>query len=172
LKPALSGNPAVARLGAADSTAACAMAALFARFGLVLTHLNSDAIIPGSYWGPPEAGLVGHRVFVRPDTPLNSVLHEASHFLCMDDGRRVDLDTDAGGDDLEECAVCYLSILLADLIPGYGRDAMFGDMDRWGYSFRLGTASAWFHADAQDARCWLQAAGWVDSAGHLALPVA
>jgi hypothetical protein len=30
------------------------------------------------------------------------------------------------------------------------------DMDTWGYTFRLGSASAWFEHDADDARAWLQ----------------
>jgi hypothetical protein len=29
------------------------------------------------------------------------------------------------------------------------------DMDTWGYSFRLGSAQAWFEQDAQDALQWL-----------------
>ena len=34
-------------------------------------------------------------------------------------------------------------------------------MDAWGYSFRLGTARAWFEQDAEDARDWLQSRGLV-----------
>jgi hypothetical protein len=30
------------------------------------------------------------------------------------------------------------------------------DMDAWGYSFRLGSTRAWFEADAEDAREFLQ----------------
>ena len=29
------------------------------------------------------------------------------------------------------------------------------DMDRWGYTFRLGSAKAWFENDAEDAYQWL-----------------
>jgi len=32
---------------------------------------------------------------------------------------------------------------------------MFKDMDRWGYTFRLGSAQAWFDRDADDAQAWL-----------------
>jgi hypothetical protein len=39
---------------------------------------------------------------------------------------------------------------------------MFDDMDRWGYSFRLGTARVWFEQDAADARAWLQRRGLID----------
>ena len=112
-------------------------------------------MIPGSYWGESEAGLQGNRLFARLDTPLHSVLHEASHYVCMTPERRTGLDRDAGGDDPEESAVCYLQILLADQLPGVGRDRLCADMDAWGYSFRLGSARAWFESDADDARIWL-----------------
>ena len=55
----------------------------------------------------------------------------------------------------EESAVCYLQILLADQIAGFGRARMLADMDAWGYTFRLGSAQAWFEQDATDARDWL-----------------
>jgi hypothetical protein len=77
--------------------------------------------------------------------------------------RRAALDTDAGGDYDEENAVCYLQVLLSDELPGFGRDRMFADMDAWGYSFRLGSARAWFENDAEDARAWLHAQRLVDS---------
>lgn len=159
--------PQVALIGDARAGRATSIARLFARYGLDLCFVAAGATIPASFWGCPEAGLRGTRLFVRPDTPLSSVLHEACHFLCMDEVRRQRLDTNAGGDDLEECAVCYLSLLLADLVPGYNRLALLGDMDRWGYTFRLGSAAAWFASDALDARTWLHARGWVDRAGKL-----
>jgi hypothetical protein len=83
------------------------------------------------------------------------VLHEASHFICMSDARRAQLDRDAGGDYDEENAVCYLQILLAEEFAQVGRAQMCRDMDDWGYTFRLGSAQAWFDADAEDARRWL-----------------
>ena len=94
------------------------------------------------------------------------------HYLCADAERRATLHTDAGGDDLEECAVCYLSILLADELPGFGRARMLADMDAWGYSFRLGTAHAWFTTDAADARAWLHAQGLIDARGRPCAPAA
>ena len=93
---------------------------------------------------------------------MHSVLHESAHVVCMAPARRGALDTNAGGDPLEECAVCYLSILLADHIAGFGRERMLGDMDAWGYSFRLGSARAWFEEDATDAHAWLLRHGLVD----------
>lgn len=73
----------------------------------------------------------------------------------MDDSRRGVLHTDALSDDLEECAVCYLQILLAAQISGVGAERIMKDMDAWGYSFRLGSTQAWFEHDAFDARQWL-----------------
>lgn len=130
-------------------------ARLLARFGLQLVELPLQADIPGSHWGDSEAGLIGTQVFVRPDTPVHSLLHEACHAICMDNLRRQHLHTDAGGDDAEENAVCYLQILLADALPGFGRARALADMDAWGYSFRLGSAKAWFEQDAADDRQWL-----------------
>lgn len=131
-----------------------ALTALLARYGLQLQCLAGQPAIPGSYWGAPEAGLVGTTVYVRADTPLHSALHEAAHAVCMDEARRAGLHTDAGGDYAEENAVCYLQILLARQLGVSARDAC-GDMDAWGYTFRLGSAYAWFTQDAEDARAWL-----------------
>lgn len=124
--------------------------------GMEIVEVPPGAPIPGSYWGEPEAGLLGNRLYVRPDTPLHSALHEAAHYICMDEARRQVLDRDAGGDIPEENAVCYLQILLSEAIPGMGRARMCADMDAWGYTFRLGSAAAWFEHDAHDAREWLE----------------
>ena len=128
---------------------------LLGRYGLELVVEPDNAAITGSFWGESEAGVVGHKVFVREDTPVHSFLHETCHIVCMDERRRAGLDRDAGGDDLEEAAVCYLQVLLADYIPGAGRDRLMQDMDTWGYSFRLGNTRAWFEDDAEDAREFL-----------------
>ncbi|MBV8062876.1 MAG: hypothetical protein JOY51_04725 [Nevskia sp.] len=135
--------------------------------GLRLELLPDGAAIPGSYWGEPEAGLVGNLLYLRPDTPVHSVLHEACHFICMDESRRAGLHTDAGGTDTEENAVCYLQALLAPGLPGYSRERLFADMDAWGFHFILGSAAAWFAGDAQDARAWLLRAGLIDSADRV-----
>jgi hypothetical protein len=131
------------------------VAACLGRYGMQLAGVDDGMPIPGSYWRETEAGLIGNCVYARPDTPLHSILHEGCHYICMAPERRESLHTDAGGDDPEENAVCYLQILLADELPGFGRDRMMADMDRWGYSFRLGSAQAWFERDADDARDWL-----------------
>ncbi len=140
------------------------VAALLARYGMTLEPVADDAPIPGSYWGECEAGLCGSRLYARADTPLHSILHEACHFICMGVERRAALDTNAGGDDAEESAVCYLQVLLADALSGVGRERMFADMDAWGYSFRLGSAQVWFERDAEDARAWLRHHALIDAA--------
>lgn len=134
---------------------------LLARFGLRLVLLPTGADIPGTYWGAPEAGLSGDQLFVRPDTPVHSALHEAAHFICMPPERRAGLQRDAGGDVAEEDAVCYLQILLgAELTAtGWSRERLFADMDAWGYSFRLGSTRRWFEDDADEALAWLQHRG-------------
>jgi len=136
---------------------------LLARYGLQVIQLTPRTDIPGSYWGDSEAGLVGDRLYVRPDTPLHSALHEGCHFICMDPARRSGLERDAGGDYDEENAVCYLQIVLAAELPALGRERMWADMDAWGYTFRLGSARAWFEQDAEDARQWLLARGLIDA---------
>ena len=140
-----------------------AVTRLLERFGMECIALGADETIPGSYWGDSEAGLVGSKIYWRVDTPLHSLLHEAGHFICMDDERREQLHKDAGGDYDEENGVCYLQIVLADGLPGFDRARAWADMDAWGYSFRLGSARAWFEQDADDARAWLIGRGVIDN---------
>jgi hypothetical protein len=139
---------------------------LLARFGLDLRPVADGEAIPGSWFGEPEAGVIGTEVLVRGDTPVHSALHEACHVICMEPKRRATLHTDVGGDYDEENAVCYLQILLADLLPDMGRERMWRDMDEWGYTFRLGSARAWFEQDAEDARQWLLAHGLIEADGR------
>lgn len=80
----------------------------------------------------------------------------------MDQERRQHLDTNAEGDFNEENAVCYLQILLAADLADMGSDRMMLDMDTWGYTFRLGSAQAWFENDAEDALQWLTLHALVD----------
>ena len=130
-------------------------ASLLQRYDLELSFHQNDEPITGSFWGDPEAGIVGKTVHVRADTPIHSLLHEACHVICMTADRRARLERDAGGDDLEEAAVCYLQVVLADYIDGVGRHRLMEDMDSWGYSFRLGRTRKWFEQDAEDAREFL-----------------
>lgn len=139
---------------------------LLERFGLLLTLVADAEPIPASYWGDREAGIAGRRLYVRRDTPLHSALHETCHMVCMNAERRECLDGDAGSDELEEAAVCYLQVLLADCIDGVGSPRLMRDMDAWGYSFRLGSTERWFAEDAADARAWLQDEGLLDAAGN------
>lgn len=128
---------------------------LLASYELELVLEPDDAPITGSYWGDEEAGIVGNKVYARLDTPIHSLLHESCHTICMSAERRERLDRDAGGDDLEEAAVCFLQVVLADELAGVGRGRVMRDMDAWGYSFRLGSTAMWFAEDAGDARKWL-----------------
>jgi hypothetical protein len=136
------------------------------RYDVELIELPDGADIPGSFWGEPEAGLIGSRLHVRCDTPAHSLLHELSHYVCMPPERRAALNTDAGGDDDEECAVCYLQVVLADCLPGFGRARCLADMQRWGYCFRQGSARSWFDGDGRDARRWLETHRLIDSAAR------
>jgi hypothetical protein len=139
-----------------------ALASLLARYGLDIEWVDPTQPLPGSFWGAPEAGLIGNTLYLRGDTPVHSALHEACHYVCMSPARRNGLHTDAGGGYDEENAVCYLQILLADALPAMGAKRLMADMDAWGYSFRLGSTRAWFEGDAEDARQWLTAQGMID----------
>lgn len=139
---------------------------LFVRYGLSLQCVADQDAIPGSFWGESEAGLVGQTIYVRRDTPVHSALHEACHVLCMDSQRRNLLHTDAGGDYAEEDAVCYLQITLAAQL-GLTTEAICADMDAWGYTFRLGSALAWYRQDAETARDWLVRYGLLTATGEL-----
>lgn len=136
---------------------------LLERYGLKLRLVAPEEVIPGSYWGEREAGLIHSVLYAHLDTPLHSVLHESAHFICMTPERRAGLDTDAGGDHAEENAVCFLQIVLARKLPPAGPERMCADMDEWGYTFRLGSAAAWFAQDAEDARDWLIEHGLLDA---------
>lgn len=126
-----------------------------ARFGLIAYWTPAEAPITASFWGEPEAGIAGQIVYVRGDTPVHSLLHEVCHIICMSAARRKNLHRDAGGDDLEESAVCYLQIVLTNYLSGVSKSRLMSDMDAWGYSFRLGSTASWFAKDADDARDWL-----------------
>ena len=139
---------------------------LLGRFGLSLEVVGDGEPIPGSWFGEPEAGIIARRVIVRGDTPVHSALHEACHLICMDEQRRATLHTNAGGDYDEENAVNYMEITLASLLPEVGYARILADMDAWGYTFRLGSAQAWFEQDAEDARQWLLSHDLLDAAGQ------
>lgn len=139
---------------------------LLGRYGITVERVAAGTPIAGSFWGEPEAGIVGQQVFVRPDTPVHSLLHEVCHIICMTPERRDSLDGDAGSDDLEESAVCYLQVVLADYLPGVGRQRLMQDMDAWGHSFRHGSTERWFLEDADDARAWLINEGVLLSIGE------
>jgi len=147
-------GPAVTRVDDIDFDAA---SGLLAGHGLRLRRVADGAPIPGSYWGEPEAGIIGHDVYVRGDTPVHSMLHEACHLIVLPPERRERVHTDATDSVEEEDATCYLQIVLADALPGVGSAQLMADMDAWGYTYRLGSTRAWFERDAEDAKAWLVA---------------
>lgn len=144
------------------SSAGDGLASLLSRYGMELKWISDNTPIPGSHFGAPEAGLIANQLLIRNDTPVHSALHETCHYICMEEQRRAHLHTDAGGDYTEENGVCYLQILLAAELPAFGQARMLQDMDSWGYTFRLGSSSSWFHEDAEDAREWLLAHQLID----------
>lgn len=130
---------------------------LLRSYGLDLVRIADGAPIPGTYWGEPEAGLIATTIYARADTPLHSLLHEACHLIAAEPHRRGTIHTDASTSQAEEDAACYLQIVLGGAIPYVGRERIQRDMDTWGYTFRLGSARAWFERDADDAHAWLAA---------------
>ena len=133
--------------------------ALLARYGLSLVTVADGHDIPGSFWGESEAGIIGSTVYARADTPVHSLLHEACHLIVLPDDKRALVHTDATDSIEEEDATCYLQIVLADDLPGVGSARLMDDMDRWGYTYRLGSTRAWFEQDAAEARDFLHRRG-------------
>jgi hypothetical protein len=142
----------VTTLGQVDADA---IRALLARRALALVVVPDATPIPGSYWGEPEAGIIGTTVYARADTPVHSLLHEACHLIVLPPERRALVHTDATDSVAEEDATCYLQIVLASELADVGSDRLMRDMDAWGYTYRLGSTRAWFEHDADDARAWL-----------------
>lgn len=129
---------------------------LLGLFSLQLQLVDDGQSIPGSYWGECEAGLIGATVYARFDTPVHSLLHESCHLIVLSPEKRARVNTDASDSIAEEDATCYLQLLLADRIDGFGFERACHDMDLWGYTFRLGSAKAWFAQDAEDAEAFLK----------------
>lgn len=137
-------------------------AALLASYGLQLEIVADGEPIPGTYWGETEAGVIGSCVHARGDTPVHSLLHEAAHLIVLPPERRAAVHTDATDSVEEEDAVCVLQALLGDALPGVGRERVLADMDAWGYTFRLGSAQAYFEHDAESSWQWLTDRGLVE----------
>ena len=152
-------SPAILCLG---DIALADAAGLLARHGLALEAVADHAPIPGSYWGEPEAGIIGSTVYARADTPVHSLLHEACHLIVLPPQRRAAVHTDATDSVAEEDATCYLQIVLAAALPGVGSARLMADMDAWGYTYRLGSTRAGFEHDAEDARQWLLERGLLE----------
>ncbi|WP_369930707.1 hypothetical protein [Xanthomonas sp. NCPPB 2632] len=124
-------------------------------FGLTLIEVADGEAIPGSFWGDTEAGIIGTTVYARADTPVHSLLHEACHLIVLPAQKRALVHTDATDSIEEEDATCYLQIVLGGQLPSVGSARIMEDMDRWGYTYRLGSTRAWFEQDAMEARAFL-----------------
>jgi hypothetical protein len=140
---------------------------LLARFRLELVEVPNGQGIPGSFWGECEAGVIGNHVYARMDTPVHSLLHEAGHLIVLPEHRRADIHTDATDSVAEEDAVCVLQALLGDELIGVGRERIWADMDEWGYTFRLGSAKAYFEKDAAEAFAFLAMRGLINASHQL-----
>ncbi len=125
-------------------------------YGIEINCVAADEEIPHSFWGAPEAGRKQNHLYIRGDTPIHSILHEACHYICMPATQRLQTQVDAKGSTMEENATCFLQILLSDYLENYDRSQLMQDMDDWGYSFRLGSANAWFSQDADEVCQWLK----------------
>lgn len=132
---------------------------LLARYGLTLIEVADGEAIPGSFWGDTEAGIIGTTVYARADTPVHSLLHEACHLIVLPADKRALVHTDATDSIEEEDATCYLQIVLAGELPSVGSARLMEDMDRWGYTYRLGSTRAWFEQDAPEAQAFLSERG-------------
>lgn len=141
--------------------------ALLVRYGLELVQVETGQAIPGSFWGDTEAGVIGHSVYARLDTPVHSFLHEACHLIVLPEEKRKEIHTDATDSVAEEDAVCVLQALLGDELPGVGRERIWADMDEWGYTFRLGSAKAYFENDASEAFSFLVSRGLLNAEQQL-----
>jgi len=136
---------------------------VFDRYQLDLQQVAISEAIPYSFWGAPEAGRYQSTLYIREDTPIHSLLHEACHFICMSPEQRRADTHDAGGSALIENACCFLQLVLSDHIPNFNQAIHLHDMNTWGYNFRLGSAARWFYADSDDARQWLISHNIIDN---------
>ncbi len=150
-----------------ENIASISLRTVLNNYGVELQHVAKHSDIPHSFWGAPEAGRINNQLYARFDTPIHSILHESCHFVCMPKNQRSLNNIDAAGSVAEENATCYLQILLSDQIEAFSRAIHMKDMDAWGYSFRLGSATIWFRQDAEDARNWLQSHNIIDQHNHI-----
>ena len=48
-----------------------ALQQLLRAYDLEVIEVSETDTLPGSFWGDPEAGLIGNRLYVRPATPVH-----------------------------------------------------------------------------------------------------
>lgn len=54
---------------------------LLSPYSIIVESVSNNVPIPGSFWGDSEAGLIRNILYVRPETPVHSALHEACHYI-------------------------------------------------------------------------------------------
>jgi hypothetical protein len=134
-------------------------AALLHRFGLRCSASPTAHRFPAATGANRGRDHRQRTVYARSDTPVHSLLHEACHLIVLPPERRAPC-TPTPPIRSRGRRGLLLQGLLADALPGVGSDRVLADMDAWGYTFRLGSARAWFEHDADDAWAWLQDADW------------
>ena len=82
-------------------------------YGIQVNYVGTDEDIPHSIWGNPEIGRVCEQLYIRGD---HSILHEASHYVCIQAHQRSLTQVDAKGTAMEENSTCYLQLVLSDLL--------------------------------------------------------
>ena len=85
---------------------------LLGNYEIQVNCVKPDTEIPHSFWGSPEAGRLHEQLYIREDTPIHSILHEACHYVCMSSEQRIHTQIDAKGSAMEENATCYLTDLI------------------------------------------------------------
>jgi len=71
-----------------------ALEVMLDRYGLGLVLVAPEEVIPGSYWGEREAGLIGARIFVRLDTlPQHRAALDTQRRAHVDPSLRLSLDS-------------------------------------------------------------------------------
>ncbi len=54
---------------------------LLSPYSIIVESVSNNAPIPGSFGGDSEAGLIRNILYVRPEPPVHSALHEACHYI-------------------------------------------------------------------------------------------
>ena len=136
------------------------VAALLARYGLAARARRRRRADPRQLLGRTRSRPDRPRVHARDDTPVHSLLHEAAHLIVLppERARRAYRRHRFGRGRRRRLRAA----VAARRRPARRRPrALMADMDAWGYTFRLGSARAYFERDAEDAGPGCSARGLV-----------